>query len=192
MGISMRSLKWLATFAAMAFGLASAQAGPIDIGPAIGTTAPALAATDAGGTAQSLRSVSAKNGTVLVFFRSAAWCPFCQRQLQELKTAAAPLAARGYKLAAISYDPPATLAAFAAKQSINYVLLSDAGSKTIDAYALRDPQYPAGSFAYGVPRPAIFVIDAKGVVRAKLAEDGYRNRPPVEAILAAVDGLKAK
>lgn len=188
----MRSLKWFATLAVMVLGLGTAYAAPIDIGPAIGTAAPALAATDAAGTAQSLHSLSAKNGTVLVFFRSAAWCPFCQRQLQELKAVAAPLAARGYKLAAISYDPPATLAAFAAKQSVNYVLLSDAGSKTIDAYALRDPQYPAGSFAYGVPRPAIFVIDAKGVVRAKLAEEGYRNRPTTEAILAAVDALKAK
>ena len=41
-----------------------------------------------------------------------------------------------------------------------------------------------------MPRPAIFVIDTKGVIRAKLAEDGYKIRPSVEAVLAAVDTVK--
>ncbi len=66
---------------------------------------------------------------------------------------------------------------------------SDPGSKTIDAWALRDPQYAADSFAYGVPSPAIFVLDRTGVIRAKLAEDGYKVRPTVAAILDAAGGV---
>lgn len=162
----------------------------IDIGPAVGSTAPALSVVDAGGKPQSLKTIAANKGTVLMFFRSAKWCPYCQHQLIEFKDAAAPLAARGYRLAAVSYDAPETLSTFAAKQGIGYLLLSDAGSKTIDAFGLRDPQYPATSFAFGVPKPAIFVIDAKGVVRGKLAEEGYKVRPPVAAVLALVDSLK--
>jgi peroxiredoxin len=54
---------------------------------------------------------------------------------------------------------------------------------------LRDPQYKVDSFAYGVPRPAIFVISPKGVIRAKLAEEGFKVRPTVQAVLDAVDGL---
>jgi peroxiredoxin len=173
------------------FAATSALAG-IDIGPAIGSHAPALAptVTDSAGKAATLASIAGPKGTVLVFFRSVKWCPFCQHQMIELKAAAAPLAARGYTLAAISYDAPETQATFAAKQGVGFTFLADPGSKTIDAWNLRDPQYTPDSFAYGVPRPAIFVLDAKGVVRAKLAEDGYRVRPPVDAVIAAVDGVK--
>lgn len=42
---------------------------------------------------------------------------------------------------------------------------------------LRDPQYKAGSMAYGVPQPAIFVISPQGVIRAKLAEEGAQDAP---------------
>ncbi len=102
----------------------------------------------------------------------------------------APLAERGYNLVALSYDPPEVLTGFTAKQQIPYSFLSDQGSKTIDAFRLRDPQYKPDSFAFGVPMPAIFVISPRGVVQAKLAEEGYKTRPPVSAVLAAVDGLK--
>nr|WP_295661716.1 peroxiredoxin family protein [Polymorphobacter sp.] len=164
----------------------------VDVGPAIGTKAPALAATaiDAAGKPATLKSIRGDKGTVLMFFRSVKWCPYCQHQMIEFKAATAPLAQRGYRLAAISYDDTATQAAFAAKEGVTLTFLSDPGSKTIDAWNLRDPQYKPDSFAYGVPKPAIFVLDRKGVVRAKLAEDGYKVRPTVEAVLAAVDGVK--
>ncbi len=163
----------------------------IDVGPAIGAKAPALAPTvTAGGTAATLKSIRGEHGTVLIFFRSVKWCPYCKKQMIDFKAATAPLAERGYKLAAISYDDAATQTAFAEKEGITLTFLSDPGSKTIDAWALRDPQYKPDSFAYGVPRPSIFVLDRKGVVRAKLAEDGYKVRPTVEAVLAAVDGVK--
>ena len=182
--------------AATFFSVVVIAAGPalagIDVGPAIGARAPALAptVTDVGGKAATLQSIAGPKGTVLVFFRSVKWCPYCQHQMIEFKAAAEPLASRGYKLVAISYDAPDTQAAFAAKQAIPFTFLADPGSKTIDAWALRDPQYAPDSFAYGVPRPAIFVLDRKGFVRAKLAEDGYKVRPSVDAVLAAVDGLR--
>ncbi len=160
-----------------------------DIGPAVGSPMPALHATDATGAPRTLKSLTGPKGVVLVFFRSAKWCPFCQAQLLQLKTAPAELEKRGYRLAAISYDAPETLAAFAEKRAINYTLLSDQGSVTIDAFGLRDKQYPKDSMAYGVPEPAMFVIAPNGVIRARLAEQGYRTRPTVEALLATVDAL---
>lgn len=162
----------------------------IDIGPAVGARIPEFAAVDAGGAARSFASLPGKKGVVLVFFRSARWCPFCQHQLIDLKAVQAPLAERGYSLVALSYDKPEDLTKFAEKQAVKYTLLSDDGSKMIDAFRLRDPQYPAGNFAHGVPKPAIFVVDTHGVVRAKLAKEGYRIRSDNAAILAAVDGVK--
>lgn len=167
-----------------------APGSPIDIGPAVGAPIPHFAAVDAKGAARDFAGLSGKKGVVLVFFRSAKWCPFCQAQLIDLKKARAPLEARGYGLAAISYDQPETLAVFAEKQGIDYTLLSDGGSKMIDAFGLRDPQYPPTSFAYGVPRPSIFVLDRRGVLRAKLALEGYKVRPDNDAILKAVDSVR--
>ena len=169
---------------------APAPGSAIDIGPALGASAPAVAVIDSLGGARDLASLSGKKGVVLVFFRSARWCPFCQHQLIDLKALQAPLAQRGYSLTALSYDKPDALAAFAQKQEIAYTLVSDEGSKTIDAFKLRDPQYAKGSFADGVPRPSIFVIDKKGVVRGKLALEGYKVRPGNDDVLKVVDAVK--
>jgi peroxiredoxin len=144
---------------------------------------------DAGGAKKGFADIVGEKGAVLVFVRSAAWCPFCQQQLKDIQTIAAPLRQRGYRLVSISYDAPEVLAKFAAKYAVTYDMLSDQGSMMIDAFDIRDPQYKEGSIAFGVPKPAIFVVDRGGIVRGKLAEDSYKIRPPVEAIMATVDAL---
>lgn len=168
-----------------------AHAGTWDVGPAVGSLVPALHATDLHGNPQSVQKLAGKSGLVLVFFRSAKWCPYCQKQLNDLTAAPAPLARRGYTLAAISYDPVEVLARFTRLHQIPYPLLSDAGSVTIDAWKLRDVRYAPGSFAWGVPYASIYVISPKGVLRAKLAEEDFKQRPSLDAVLAAIDHLPA-
>ncbi len=160
-----------------------------DVGPAVGAKVPAIHVTDLKGAHVDMRDLSGSKGLVLVFFRSAKWCPYCQKQLIDLKDAPGPLAQRGYKLAALSYDPTEILTQFTEKQSIPYPLLSDAGSVTIDGWKLRDTRYKPDSFAWGVPYASIYVISPKGVLEAKLAEEDYKVRPPLTAVLAAIDGL---
>ena len=160
----------------------------IDIGPKVGMKIPEPFATmDQAGAAKSFRDVTGEKGVVIAFVRSAAWCPFCQQQLKDLQTIAEPLKKEGIRLVSISYDAPEVLAKFAAKYSITYTMLSDKGSKMIDAFDIRDPQYKEGSIAFGVPKPAIFIVDPTGAVRAKLAEEGFKTRPPVDAIRAAAE-----
>lgn len=168
---------------------AAVRADPWIVGPPVGASTPPLHATDLKGSPVTLRALSGKNGLVLVFFRSAKWCPYCQKQLMDLKDAPGPLNERGYKLAAISYDPAAVLSQFAAKWQIPYPLLSDSGSVTIDAWKLRDTRYKPDSFAWGVPYASIYVISPKGVLKAKLAEEDYKTRPPLSAVLGAIDSL---
>lgn len=180
----------LAALCALALpaGLARADA---SFGPKVGTRAPDVGALpDQDGKARTLKDVAGKKGVVLVFFRSAAWCPFCQAQLMALNGGAADIEARGYRIVGLSYDPPEVTKAFTEKRGITYTLLSDPKSEVIDRWGLRDPQYKAGSRAYGVPRPAIFVIDRKGVIRASLAEETYQKRPPVAEVVKALEGVK--
>lgn len=159
-----------------------------DLGPAIGSTAPDIGTpADSTGTPRPLQSLMGKEGLVLFFYRSAAWCPYCQLQLMNLNSGAADMASRGYGLAGISYEPPKVNADFIAQNKISYPLLSDPQSEIIDRYGLRDPQYKKGTRAYGVPRPIIFILDRNGVIRAKLYEEGYIKRPPATLVVETLD-----
>jgi peroxiredoxin len=125
-----------------------------------------------------------------VFVRSASWCPYCIQQLRDIESVNAALKDRGYRLVSVSYDSTEVLSSFMKKYGVTYTMTSDRGSAMIDAFKIRDPQYGPNSKAYGVPMPAIFVVDRAGIVRAKLAEEGYKTRPPSAAILEAVTALR--
>lgn len=96
---------------------------------------------------------------------------------------------------AISIDKPADSKKLAEKISadgkgkVGYRLLSDPGSKTIDAYGLRDPAYK-GQQIDGVPHPAVYVIDKTGKVAWAKVEEDYKQRPSNADIRAALDELK--
>jgi peroxiredoxin len=161
-----------------------------DLGPPVGSTAPDIGTPlDQTGKPRALSDLMGKNGLVLLFFRSADWCPYCQAQLIDVNGGAAEIEKRGYQIAALSYDSPDILAAFTAKRHIVFTFLSDPKSEVIDRYKLRDPQYPPGSRAYGVPRPIIFILNPEGVIEAKLYEESFKNRPPVTQVISTLDGL---
>jgi peroxiredoxin len=164
-----------------------------ELGPPIGAKAPDIGTlADQKGTARSLSSLMGANGLVLFFVRSADWCPFCQAQMIDLNGSFEAIERRGYKMVSISYDNPQILSTFTERRGIKYTMLSDPGSKIIDLYKLRDPQYPPGSFAYGVPRPIIFVLDKSGTIKAKLYEETYQKRPPATLVVETLDKVAAR
>jgi peroxiredoxin len=161
-----------------------------DLGPAVGTTAPDIGTRlDQLGKPHRLPDLIGRNGLVLFFFRSADWCPYCQAQLIDVNGGVAEIEKRGYRVAGLSYDSPEILQAFTVKRHLTYTLLSDPKSEVIDRYKLRDPQYPPGSRAYGVPRPIILILDPSAVIKAKLYEESFKNRPPVTAVISKLDEL---
>jgi peroxiredoxin len=164
-----------------------------DLGPAVGTTAPDIGVRlDQLGKPHHLSDLMGQNGLVLFFFRSADWCPYCQAQLIDINSGVAEIEKRGYRVAGLSYDSPKVLEAFTIKRHLTYTLLSDTKSQIIDRYNLRDPQYPLGSRAYGVPRPIIFVLDPQGLIKAKLYEESFKQRPPVTAVISKLDALSGR
>jgi peroxiredoxin len=94
-------------------------------------------------------------------------------------------------LAGLCYEPPDALAAFTARRAITYTLLSDPKSEVIDRYGLRDPAYPPGNRAHGVPRPIIFVLDHAGTIKAKLFEETFKKRPPLGLVMETLDKVAA-
>jgi peroxiredoxin len=191
--IAMMFPLFCATLVALSFAASLTLAAALDLGPAIGAKAPDIGMLpDQKGTPRSFSSLMGDNGLVLFFFRSADWCPFCQAQMIDLNTVTDAIERRGYKMAGISYDKPETLDKFIERRSIRYTLLSDPKSEIIDRYRLRDPQYAPGSFAYGVPRPIILILDKSGTVKAKLYEDTYQKRPPAALLVETLDKLGAR
>ena len=161
-----------------------------DLGPVIGAAVPvAVAGVDHQGKARQFADLSGDNGMILMFSRSIEWCPYCQRQAIDANSRAADFAALGMPLVLLTYDPVEKLARFAGRQNIAYTLLSDPESKIIDGFGLRNTDFGPESIAHGVPHPAIFLIDAKGIIRAKLMEEGYKARPEIADVLAAAQSL---
>jgi peroxiredoxin len=99
-----------------------------------------------------------------------------QSNLETLKKA-------GIQPVAISYDSVEVLKRFAKQRKITFPMLSDPGSKTIDAYKIRN-QRGKGRTA-GIPHPGTFIVGKDGKIVAKLAHEGYRERHTTAEIISA-------
>ena len=102
----------------------------------------------------------------------------------QLQSSLKEIDASGGQVVAISYDSLTVLKRFAAKSAITYPLLSDAGSKTIDAYGIRNKEAPERWS--GIPYPGTFIVDTNGIIRSKLFLEGYQDRHASEALAGAL------
>ncbi len=150
----------------------------------VGQQAPGFTLQDQAGREVSLETLLRKGPVAVVFFRSADWCLYCKLQLVQLQRNLKEIKASGGQVVCISYDPVEKLKSFADRQKISFPLLSDIGSKTIDAYGMRAPD---GTAQYaGVSRHATFVLDQKGVIREKFSVLSYEDRPAISALVKAL------
>jgi peroxiredoxin len=155
------------------------------LGPQVGTRVPDFSLPDQHGQTRTLQSLMGPKGLMLVFFRSADWCPYCKTQLAELETRVADLKKNGFGLAAISYDPVAVLADFTSRRNITFPLLSDAGSVLIKRYGILNTTVPeTNQQSYGIPFPGTFMVNPQGVVTSRFFEQAYQERSSVGSLLA--------
>ncbi len=133
-----------------------------------------------------LDDLRGKKGMTIIFFRSADWCPYCQTQLIDLSQQAQEFEKAGYPLVGISYDSVEKLQKFDAKRQPGFTLLSDEGSDVIRAFGLFNEDHAKGTFAYGVPHPAVYIVGYDRTIRAVLEENGYKNRPTPEALMETI------
>ncbi|MBK9154940.1 MAG: redoxin domain-containing protein [Chloracidobacterium sp.] len=101
----------------------------------------------------------------------------------------------GFTIVAISPDPIERLKQTKAKIAqdgkgeIPFALLSDPGSKTVNAFGVYDPTY-AGQDVDGIPRASIFILDKdRKVVWANVSMD-YKKRPTLDEIRTELAKLK--
>jgi peroxiredoxin len=175
-------------FLLVAAATASSQPAPpkIDVtrlGPQVGERIADFRLQDQNGTVWTRDTLLGPKGLMLVFSRSADWCPYCKTQLVELQSRLPELKKRGMGLAAMTYDSPAILADFSRRRGITFPLLSDSGSGTIKAYGLLNTTVDPASTNYGIPFPGTLVVNREGVVTARFFEEAYQERNTVASIL---------
>jgi peroxiredoxin len=176
------------------------------LGPQVGQTVPDFSLADQHGTKRTLQSIMGPKGAMVVFYRSADWCPYCKTQLLELQSQYDTLRKDGLGLVGISYDSQDILQAFSQQHGITFPLLSDVGSATIKRYGIlntvaeeglgpkgNDPDVIARVKLYvsanganerqrGIPFPGTFIVDRSGRVKARFFEDSYTVRDTVSSI----------
>ena len=99
--------------------------------------------------------------------------------------------ARGYGVAALSYDSPEVLRNFAGRAKITYPLLSDPESKTIRAFGILNETVPKDNAFYGIPNPGTYFVDPRGKVISKYFEDDYTQRDTASSMLVREFGAAA-
>lgn len=109
----------------------------------------------------------------------------------ELQRTLDRIRAQGLGVAAISYDAPAVLKAFASRTGVSFPLLSDGGSAVIRAFGILNEGVPAGTMASGIPHPGTYIVDRNGRVTAKFFEENYTERYTGSDILVRHYGAAA-
>lgn len=110
-----------------------------------------------------------------------------QEDIQQIKDA-------GITLVGISYGPSDALKEYAEKNSITFPLLFDEGSKTIDAFGIRNEAMDGRKFGpndlTGIPHPGTYILDGQGIIRAKLFLERYQVRHTTTELLKAAAEVK--
>ncbi|MFN0059196.1 MAG: redoxin domain-containing protein [Planctomycetota bacterium] len=108
-------------------------------------------------------------------------------QSVQLQQHRAEIESTGGQIVGISFDSVEFLKRFADRSGITFPLLSDVGSKTIDAYGIRNTNPSARD---GVAYHGTFIIDQKGLIRSKLFQVSYAERPAVINLVRALQGAR--
>ena len=174
----------------LAFPVSAQQsASSIDVsslGPQIGEQIADFRLEDQDGQVWTRDSIMGLNGALLVFSRSVDWCPYCKTQMVDLQNRLPELQAQGLGLAVITYDPREVTADFSARRGITFPLLSDPGSRTIEAYGILNTTVDETTTNYGIPFPGTLVVDRQGIVTARFFEEAHQERTTVSSMMLAL------
>jgi len=150
----------------------------------IGNKLPVLAGTDQFGKERTFEDLKGPNGLVILFFRSADWCPYCKGQLLSLQRAAARFKEKGIGLVGVSYDSVDILKFFTDRYSIGYPLLSDPNSDVIQRFGVLNKD--ATGFRKGMAFPGFVYVSAAGRIQETFFEEDYHTRFTGDSVLMKI------
>lgn len=144
-----------------------------------------------------------EHGPVVVAFYRGAWCPFCNKELQDIQKKIVPAAEDlGATVLAISPEAQQHAVELKEKRSLSFDLLHDEDNKTAKRYGIAftlDPDTVSKYKGYGIdvaahngtvnnelPIPATYIIDTEGVIRYAYVNEDYRKRANSKDVIEAL------
>ncbi|MBF7073526.1 AhpC/TSA family protein [Glaciecola sp. MH2013] len=171
----------------------------------IGSSAPNVTVKTSDGSPVSLKALYMQKPTVVIFYRGG-WCPYCSRQLAELKSIEQNLVDEGYQVLAISPESPSRLQEQKLETEFAVTLISDDSLAAIRGFGVgfyvpndtrklykdrMNVELTADTSERAVlPAPAIFILDQQGKVQFSYVNPDYSVRPSADLVLSAAKLVK--
>jgi peroxiredoxin len=182
-------------------GIEKLRAEGVGQGLAVGQRAPDFQLANQAKREVKLAEVLARGPVVLKFIRGE-WCPICNTEVAALKRIAPQLRELGTTLLIINPQKPDKSLALDGKHALGLDILSDEKQEVIRRFNLQFtvplpvqevyktiglnlPEHTADG-SWNLPVPATFVLDKKGVIRARHVDVNYMRRMEPADILEAV------
>ena len=172
-----------------------------------GATAPNVTVKTADGSPVSLKALVMQKPTIVIFYRGG-WCPYCSRQLAELKSIEKELVDEGYQILAISPESPEKLQSQKLETEFAVTLISDESLAAIRGFGVgfyvpndtrklykdrMNVDLTADTSDKAVlPAPAIFILDESGTVQFNYVNPDYSVRPSAALVLSAAKLVKVQ
>lgn len=190
------------SFSATALDRANIAESPEDVTPLLnGQNIPNVTLKTADGAPVSLMALAMQKPSIILFYRGG-WCPYCNRQLAELKDIEQQLVDLGYQVLAISPESPAKLQTQKLETEFAVTLLSDEGLEAIRGFGvgfyvpadtktkykekwniqLTDEEKSDRAV---LPAPAIFIADKTGLIQFNYVNPNFKVRPSSELVFQA-------
>lgn len=128
----------------------------------VGTQAPPFNLHKSKTDTVNLEDLRGKN--VVIAFFPAAFTGVCEKELCTFRDSHTALSELNAEVYGISVDGPFANAAFAAKNELNFPLLSDYARAAVTAYGVAHDDF-AGLTGYTAAKRSVFVIDKEGMIR---------------------------
>lgn len=178
-----------------------------DVTPLLnGSTVPNVTVKTTDGSPVSLQALLMQKRSVIVFYRGG-WCPYCSRQLAELKDIEEDLVKEGYQILAISPESVEKLQSQKLKTKFAAQLISDENLNAIKAFGIgfyvpdqtrelykdrMNVELTSDDSKRAVlPAPAIFITDTQGQVVFSYVNPNFKVRPSAALVLSAAKLVKA-
>lgn len=166
----------------------------------IGMELPVLTLTTSEGKSFNVNKAIQLKPTVLVIYRGG-WCPYCSKQLKQLKEIEPKLLSLGYQILAISTDKPEKLQETLTKEKLNYTLLSDSKMTACSTLGIAfkveeevvkkykshnmDLETASGEKHHLLPVPSVFIVGTDGIIKFSYINPNYKVRLDPDVMLAA-------
>lgn len=177
-----------------------------DVTPLLnGAMVPKATVKLADGSPVSLQALLMQKPSVIVFYRGG-WCPYCSRQLAELKDIEQDLVKEGYQILAISPESVQKLNEQKLETEFAAQLISDEKLEAIKGFGVgfyvpndtralykdrMNVELTADSNDKAVlPAPAVFITNTEGQVVFSYVNPNFRVRPSAELVLSAAKLVK--